>query len=142
MVKRSREDSVSSSADTASSPPYAVSSPEAESRADVEEASAPLRKYKHLEVSQSNKEIEVMQCALPPHREAIHFSSYDAFEVHYAQFHVNRCSECRNNFPTAHFLELHIEENHDPLNEARKAKGEKIVRTAETRQKFSADLRA
>lgn len=71
-----------------------------------------------------------MICALPPHRDGLTFADYDAYEVHYAQEHLNRCLECGRNFPTAHFLALHIAENHDPLNEARKARGEKIVRLA------------
>ncbi|KAJ5191671.1 uncharacterized protein N7498_010656 [Penicillium cinerascens] len=68
---------------------------------------------------------EVMQCALPPHRETLSFSSYEDYEVHYRQAHVNRCSQCSKNFPTGHFLNLHIEENHDPLASARRARGDK-----------------
>lgn len=71
-----------------------------------------------------------MQCSLPPHRETISFASYDEYEVHYAKSHVNRCTECGKNFPTGHFLSLHIEENHDPLMQARKEKGEKTVSSA------------
>ncbi|KAJ5223600.1 Zinc finger C2H2 [Penicillium chermesinum] len=66
----------------------------------------------------------VMQCSLPPH-ELLSFASYDAYEVHYLQVHVNRCSQCGRNFPTGHFLNLHIEENHDPLVAALKERGEK-----------------
>lgn len=69
----------------------------------------------------------VMQCALPPHRETLSFTSHEDYEVHYQQAHVNRCSQCSKNFPTGHFLNLHIEENHDPLAEARRARGEKTV---------------
>ena len=68
-----------------------------------------------------------MRCSLPPHPQTLCFQSYEAYDVHYAKAHVNRCSECRKNFPTAHFLELHIEENHDPLIQVRKEKGEKTV---------------
>ncbi|KAJ5573663.1 uncharacterized protein N7459_008090 [Penicillium hispanicum] len=68
---------------------------------------------------------EVMHCALPPHRETLSFTSYEDYEVHYLQSHVNRCSQCSKNFPTSHFLSLHIEENHDPLAAARKERGEK-----------------
>ncbi|PKX96834.1 uncharacterized protein P174DRAFT_365104 [Aspergillus novofumigatus IBT 16806] len=69
--------------------------------------------------------VEVMHCSLPPHREVISFSSYEDYEVHYLQTHVNRCSECGKNFPTDRFLNLHIEENHDPLVAAKRDKGEK-----------------
>jgi hypothetical protein len=55
------------------------------------------------------------------------FSSYEEYEVHYVKVHVNRCSECGKNFPTERFLSLHIEENHDPLIEAKKERGEKTV---------------
>jgi hypothetical protein len=68
-----------------------------------------------------------MQCALPPHRETLSFTSYEDYEVHYQQAHVNRCSQCSKNFPTGHFLNLHIEENHDPLASARRARGDKTV---------------
>ncbi|OQE40333.1 hypothetical protein PENCOP_c006G02448 [Penicillium coprophilum] len=68
---------------------------------------------------------EVMHCSLPPHRETLSFTSYEDYEVHYLQSHVNRCSECSKNFPTGHLLNLHIEENHDPLAAARRARGDK-----------------
>ncbi|KAJ5795087.1 Zinc finger C2H2 [Penicillium paradoxum] len=68
---------------------------------------------------------EVMHCSLPPHRETLSFASYEEYEVHYLQSHVNRCSECSRNFPTGLLLNLHIEENHDPLAAARRARGEK-----------------
>ena len=70
---------------------------------------------------------EVMHCSLPPHRETLSFTSYEDYEVHYLQSHVNRCSECSKNFPTGHFLNIHIEENHDPLAAARRARGDKTV---------------
>jgi hypothetical protein len=71
--------------------------------------------------------VEAMHCALPPHRETLSFASHEDYEVHYRQAHVNRCAECGRNFPTGHFLNLHIEENHDALAAARKARGEKTV---------------
>ena len=120
MVKRSREDSDSASdAILEAASPVAASSPV-----------KPLHSTKYVELDnvEANSEvIEVMRCSLPPHRQAISFASFEAYEVHYAKAHVNRCSECRKNFPTEHFLSLHIGENHDPLNEVRKARGEKTV---------------
>jgi hypothetical protein len=68
-----------------------------------------------------------MKCSLPPHHETLAFPTFEEFEIHYAKVHANRCSECRKNFPTEHFLGLHISENHDPLVEARRAKEEKTV---------------
>ncbi|KAJ5165380.1 Zinc finger C2H2 [Penicillium coprophilum] len=75
--------------------------------------------------SDTNYLPEVMHCSLPPHRETLSFTSYEDYEVHYLQSHVNRCSECSKNFPTGHLLNLHIEENHDPLAAARRARGDK-----------------
>lgn len=43
------------------------------------------------------------------------------------QSHVNRCSGCGKNFPSELFLTRHIEENHDPLSEAKRARGERTV---------------
>lgn len=69
-----------------------------------------------------------MRCALPPHRDTtLSFTSYEDYEVHYQQAHVNRCSTCAKNFPTGRFLDLHIEENHDSLVAARRGRGEKTV---------------
>jgi len=68
-----------------------------------------------------------MKCSLPPHP-TLSFPTFSDFETHYAQAHTNRCSSCHKNFPTEHFLSLHISENHDPLEEARRAKGEKTYR--------------
>lgn len=68
-----------------------------------------------------------MQCHLPPHPHGLSFPSYEAYEVHYQQNHVHRCTECHKNFPSDHYLNLHIAENHDPLNDARREKGDKTV---------------
>jgi hypothetical protein len=123
MVKRSREDSISASdAETAIS--------EGTSPVGATSPVNPLYSTKYVEldnVEANSETIEVMRCSLPPHRQSISFASFEAYEVHYAKAHVNRCSECRKNFPTEHFLGLHIEENHDPLNAVRKARGEKTV---------------
>ncbi|KAJ8068851.1 hypothetical protein OCU04_002539 [Sclerotinia nivalis] len=67
-----------------------------------------------------------MRCSLPGHHRTLSFLSYDEYEVHYKKSHMNRCLECRKNFPSEHFLNLHIEENHDALVSVRKDRGEKI----------------
>lgn len=68
----------------------------------------------------------VMKCSLPPHG-PLAFASFEAYDVHYQQTHMNRCSDCQRNFPDAHFLGLHIAENHDPISAARRDRGEKTV---------------
>lgn len=122
MAKRSRGESVTSPSDqqfplSQSSTPHPDSDPG---------PPASPAKYTQLDSTSSDAH-DVMRCSLAPHREPISFASYEEYEVHYAQAHVNRCSECGRNFPTELFLSLHIEENHDPLIEARKARGEKTV---------------
>ncbi|KAF3938594.1 hypothetical protein ABW19_dt0200025 [Dactylella cylindrospora] len=68
----------------------------------------------------------MITCTLPacPHRD---HTSLDAYESHYQKYHINRCHECSNNFPTGRILECHIKENHDMFALVAKEKGEKIV---------------
>lgn len=68
----------------------------------------------------------VMNCSLPPHG-PLTFASFEDYDVHYHKTHMNRCSDCHKNFPDQHFLHLHIAENHDPINAAKKDRGEKTV---------------
>ncbi|GFF87585.1 C2H2 type zinc finger domain protein, partial [Aspergillus lentulus] len=101
-------------------------SPETWSSSPSPASSAPsCERSKILLQDTDEPAVELMHCSLPPHREVIYFSSYEDYEVHYLQTHVNRCSECGKNFPTDRFLNLHIEENHDPLVAAKRDKGEK-----------------
>ncbi|KAI5294767.1 hypothetical protein KEM52_003229, partial [Ascosphaera acerosa] len=88
---------------------------------------SPPSKARDLDVPAGDEAV-VMRCTLPPHCAAVPFASYDDYEVHYAQQHVNRCAQCGRNFPTAHYLALHIEGNHDALVVARRARGEKTFR--------------
>lgn len=84
-------------------------------------------KIVHLDVDSAiSDQPAVMRCSLPPH-EPLAFDSFDAYDVHYQKTHTNRCSECQKNFPDEHFLHLHIAENHDPINAAKREKGEKTV---------------
>ncbi|KIW17346.1 hypothetical protein PV08_04538 [Exophiala spinifera] len=108
MAKRSRDSSL-------------VPSDDGDSSQDDVESARPLKLIPH-DMSPASA---VMQCSLPPHREAVEFSSIEDFESHYAKDHSNRCASCGKNFPTAHFLTLHIDENHNPFREALQAKGEK-----------------
>lgn len=86
----------------------------------------PLRKF-HQMTQDDHIQKEIMKCSLPGHLEGLSFSSFEDFEIHHSKFHAHRCPECHNNFPSELYLELHIGENHDPLAEARRAKGEKTV---------------
>jgi hypothetical protein len=88
-------------------------------------------KFVQLDESEEDSEDESEQvrsikCHLPPHG-SITFRNFQEYETHYNRTHVNRCITCRKNFPSDHFLMLHIAENHDPINEAKRDRGEKVV---------------
>ncbi|ODV86466.1 hypothetical protein CANARDRAFT_27670 [[Candida] arabinofermentans NRRL YB-2248] len=51
------------------------------------------------------------QCSITPHM----FLDERSFESHYLSEHSNVCSECHKNFPNEHLLNLHIDENHNPI---------------------------
>jgi hypothetical protein len=117
MAKRSRETSFSPSAEELST------SETNENLSDTE--SGHSNKYKLVENSTPAVGNTVMRCSLPPHKYDLEFQSHEDYEVHYLKEHTNRCSSCGKNFPTAHFLGLHIEENHNALRETLQAKGDK-----------------
>ncbi|CAK7221091.1 hypothetical protein SCUCBS95973_004378 [Sporothrix curviconia] len=64
----------------------------------------------------------IMSCLL--HRERMDFPTYDAYEAHYTKEHLNRCIECRRNFPSPLYLSLHGDEWHDPFIAVKRDKGE------------------
>ncbi|KAL8926774.1 MAG: hypothetical protein Q9172_001650 [Xanthocarpia lactea] len=126
MAKRSREDSPP--AGTLDSPSVSSSHPDPSASPSPDPLEEP-RSTKFFQVSVEPTRASVaMKCSLAPHQETIAFTTFEDFEVHYAQVHTNRCSECHKNFPTEHFLGLHISENHDPLVAARKAREEKTAK--------------
>ncbi|CAD0086090.1 unnamed protein product [Aureobasidium mustum] len=84
----------------------------------------PPGKYTHLDSSTPDTANTTITCALPPHH-PIKFTTYNDYEIHYHKAHSFRCLECGKNFPTEHFLSLHIAESHDPLNRVKKDRGEK-----------------
>lgn len=86
-----------------------------------------IPKYTQIDVENDPEAKKIITCALAPHADEIAFTTYEAYEIHYMQTHVNRCSECHKNLPTEHFLWLHIAENHDPLNEVKRSREEKTV---------------
>ena len=113
MAKRSREISCSLSADS----PLSAD--------DDDDTVDSASKYQDIEPLISKDNRPTMRCELPPHRRGLDFETNEQYEIHYAKEHTNRCAECQKNFPSAHFLTLHIEENHNPLRESLQAKGEK-----------------
>jgi hypothetical protein len=122
MSKRSRQASFSPPADLRSS---SVSDTHSElTSSDDIDLERPTKFINSEEPRQSSRSI-IMQCSLPPHRQPVEFPSVEAFEVHYSKEHSNRCSSCGKNFPSPHFLALHIDENHNPLRTELQAKGEK-----------------
>jgi hypothetical protein len=85
---------------------------------------SPPGKYTHLDNPTSNIANTAITCTLPPHQ-PIKFDTYHEYETHYHKSHVFRCLECAKNFPTDHFLSLHIAETHDPLNRIKRERGER-----------------
>ena len=114
MAKRLREDSLSSA--KAGSATIEVT----KSRSQSLDAAAHTPKYASVEP----EEPSTMRCLLPPHK-PLSFTTYDEYESHYQQAHTNRCTDCRKNFPTSHFVDVHIAENHDPIVAAKREAGEK-----------------
>jgi len=126
-LKRSREASeeVASTPDTDPTTVSSSSTPPAPSPAAEEEAHPP--KIVHIDRnSAASPRPIVMRCTLPPHLPAS-FASHEEYEIHWQKHHVNRCHDCLNNFPSNRYLDLHIAEHHDPMNEAKRARGEKTV---------------
>ena len=114
MAKRGREDSISNNAASSKDDTY---------RNISVEAMAHTPKYAEIDIPEDRE--PVIHCLLPPHK-PMAFPTYDAYEDHYRQAHTNRCQACRKNFPTEHFLDLHLTENHDPIAAMRRDQGEKI----------------
>ncbi|KAJ2763888.1 hypothetical protein IWQ57_005395, partial [Coemansia nantahalensis] len=64
-------------------------------------------------------------CHDPPCHGSVACPSTRAFERHYDQVHRNCCHECGAVLPSAHWLDLHIQECHDAYFRARVARGDK-----------------
>ncbi|CAH7690296.1 expressed protein, partial [Phakopsora pachyrhizi] len=69
-------------------------------------------------------------CSLPPTCEdtPVTFSSNSEFESHYRSHHQFVCSGCENQriFPSQSFLNLHLNECHDPILKLKLQQGQKI----------------
>ncbi|KAK6458269.1 uncharacterized protein RJT20DRAFT_126246 [Scheffersomyces xylosifermentans] len=71
----------------------------------------------------------VVICDTPPcNRNPKHFSNYSEYELHFISSHNYICNECRKRFPSELFLELHIDENHNPFTKIEQDKGGKIFK--------------
>ena len=103
--KRSREATVSSEDEMSSSDDSAISQP------------SPIKRVQ-LDASNGKQ---------PVSGPRITFSTFEEYSVHYQQNHLNRCSECGTNFPSDHYLQLHIAENHDPIVAIKRERGERTV---------------
>jgi hypothetical protein len=121
MNKRSRRDSVSSSSDVEMDSDETSGAP---TPSALTESHHPV-KYAHIDELKPAP-ATVIRCALPPHK-PLKFYSYANYDTHYQQFHSNRCPDCGRNFPSDHYLNLHIADNHNPLNEALRERGEATV---------------
>ncbi|KAI5209480.1 hypothetical protein E4T39_00779 [Aureobasidium subglaciale] len=91
------------------------------------ESVLPPGKYAQLDAPTSPKASTLLTCTLPPH-DPVNFTTYHEYEAHYHKTHVNRCLDCGRNFPTDHFLSLHIAERHDAINLVKRDRGEKTYR--------------
>lgn len=115
MAKRQRDSSISGEEDL-------ISTTRETRSQSVEGAHTP--KYASLEPTSRPAASFTMRCTLPPHK-PMRFEHYSEYETHYQREHTNRCIECNKNFPTSHFLELHIAENHDPIVATKREAGGK-----------------
>lgn len=102
-------------------------SPAVEDECDALAVQAPPTKFSQIGGSGSPTTIPSrgIRCALTPHRMPLCFATQEEYEIHYSKEHANRCVTCSKNFPSIRLLELHIDENHNPMREALAARGEK-----------------
>ncbi|KAJ2806438.1 hypothetical protein H4R20_001692 [Coemansia guatemalensis] len=72
-----------------------------------------------------NSTRQTITCHDPPCHGSARFPTVLAYERHYDQMHRNCCSLCNAALPSAHWLDLHIQECHDAFFRARVARSEK-----------------
>ncbi|AOW02330.1 hypothetical protein B0I72DRAFT_141431 [Yarrowia lipolytica] len=64
-------------------------------------------------------------CSLHP--DPISFASLEAFESHYSTSHTWTCTTCQARFPSEKFLNLHLDEEHDPFVAISRDRGDKYL---------------
>lgn len=64
-------------------------------------------------------------CSL--HAEPVSFASLESFESHYATCHTWTCTTCQARFPSEKFLNLHLDEEHDPFVAISRDRGDKYL---------------
>lgn len=117
-MKRSREPDEESISFSVDSDDIDRSTPEARDE--------PRSKITELDPCEdSSQPTSSMTCLF--HSNKLTFPTYEEYESHYNKEHVNRCLECKKNFPSEHFLNLHIEECHDSFVRVKRDQGEHTV---------------
>ena len=103
-------------------------SPTLSSSAPTDEPEQPVKRLQldPSNVSSASTQNHSISCSLPPHA-SVTFPTFEAYEIHYEQHHLHRCTECHKNFPSNHYLQLHISENHDPIIAVKRERGERTV---------------
>ena len=81
---------------------------------DVSEEDAPVRKWQR---AFSPGRYESGVTCWNPRCADVTFITREAYDQHWAECHIHQCLECSLNFPSAHLLDLHITEQHDPFFE-------------------------
>jgi len=68
-------------------------------------------------------------CNLPPcDVNPRSFADYGTYEHHIITYHDYICKECHRRFPSKMFLDIHIDENHNPFMAIRQQNGDKIFK--------------
>ncbi|ORX91760.1 hypothetical protein K493DRAFT_48379, partial [Basidiobolus meristosporus CBS 931.73] len=80
-------------------------------------------------VAQLTKEASLtLACHVPPCNGRLVYPHNAAYEAHYEAVHKHVCHDCSKTFPGSRWLDLHLEERHDPIFKIRSERGEKLYR--------------
>lgn len=70
-------------------------------------------------------ERKILTCDLTPCA-GTQFASHDVYRAHLKSVHHEKCMACHRTFPSNDILQLHINENHNPLLRIKQEQGDKI----------------